>query len=48
MVERFTGLLLHFTPERVAFVSLMTVSMCVVAGILAVRKVLQADPAELF
>jgi putative ABC transport system permease protein len=48
VVERFTGLLLHFTPERVAFVSVMTVSMCVVAGILAVRKVLQADPAELF
>jgi putative ABC transport system permease protein len=48
LVERFTGLLLHFTPERVAFVSVMTVSMCVLAGALAVRKVLQADPAELF
>jgi len=48
VLESFTGLLLHFTAERVAFVSVVTVSMCVFAGILAVRKVLQADPAELF
>ena len=48
VMEAFTGLLLSLTFERIAFVSTVTVLMCVFAGILAVRKVLEADPAELF
>lgn len=48
VMEAFTGLLLTLTFERIAFVSTVTVLMCVFAGILAVRKVLEADPAELF
>jgi putative ABC transport system permease protein len=43
-----TGLLLRLTAERALFVAVLTVCMCVLAGLLAVRKVLQADPAELF
>jgi putative ABC transport system permease protein len=47
-LEAATGMLLNLTAERILFVSVVTVLMCVFAGILAVRKVLQADPAELF
>ncbi|MBP9946631.1 MAG: hypothetical protein KBH14_09560, partial [Vicinamibacteria bacterium] len=47
-LEVATGMLLNLTAERILFVSVVTVLMCVFAGILAVRKVLQADPAELF
>jgi putative ABC transport system permease protein len=43
-----TGLLLHLTPERAAIVLGMTIAMCVVSGLLTIRKVLSADPAELF
>jgi putative ABC transport system permease protein len=43
-----TGLLLHLTPERAGEVLAMTIAMCVVSGLLTIRKVLSADPAELF
>ena len=43
-----TGLLLHLTVERAAIVLGMTIAMCVVSGLLTIRKVLSADPAELF
>lgn len=43
-----TGLLLVLTPGRAGFVLLITAVMCFVSGCLAVRKVLSADPAELF
>jgi ABC-type lipoprotein release transport system permease subunit len=33
---------------RVAVVFLLTCFMCIVAGILAVRKVQRTDPAEVF
>jgi putative ABC transport system permease protein len=36
------------TPERVGVVLALTVGMCVVSGLLAVRKVKTADPADLF
>ncbi|MBK5254683.1 MAG: FtsX-like permease family protein [Vicinamibacteria bacterium] len=48
VLEASTGLLLNLTLPRMALVAGLTVSMCVFAGILALRKVLQADPAELF
>ena len=48
LLSAFTGLLLRVTLPRLAFVSALTILMCVLAGILALRKVLQADPAELF
>lgn len=43
-----TGLLLLHTPIRVGAILICTVLMCVLAGNLAVRKALKADPADLF
>jgi len=43
-----TGLLMQMTPSGIVYVFAMTVSMCVVSGLLAVRKLLAADPASLF
>jgi putative ABC transport system permease protein len=43
-----TGLLLQLTPGRAASVLGLTMAMCVVSGLLTIRKVLAADPAELF
>jgi hypothetical protein len=33
---------------RAAFVFLLTAAMCLFSGVLAMRKVLAADPADLF
>jgi putative ABC transport system permease protein len=43
-----TGLLLQLTVGRAAGVLGLTMAMCVVSGLLTIRKVLSADPAELF
>lgn len=43
-----TGLLLMMTKESVVGVLLLTLTMCILSGILAVRKLLSADPASLF
>lgn len=43
-----TGLLLQLTGSSMLFVFAATVAMCVGSGLLAVRKLLQADPASLF
>ena len=43
-----TGLLLDLTVGRVLGVLLLTLAMCMVSGCLALRRVFQADPAELF
>ena len=43
-----TGLLLQMTWESVAFVLTLTLGMCIASGLLAVRKLLAADPANLF
>jgi putative ABC transport system permease protein len=43
-----TGLPMQLTIGRVALVFVLTVAMCMVSGLLAIRKVLQADPAEVF
>jgi putative ABC transport system permease protein len=47
-LETNTGLPLKLTLGRIAFVLLLTVTMCLVSGFLAVRKVQKADPAEVF
>jgi len=44
----FTGLPLRFTPRGVFLVLGLTVFMCVLSGLLALRKVQEADPAEVF
>jgi len=43
-----TGLLMMLNAPRAGAVLLLTLAMCVASGCLAMRKVLAADPAELF
>jgi len=43
-----TGLLMRMTWDGLLFVLLSTIAMCVASGLLAVRKLLAADPASLF
>jgi len=43
-----TGLLLRMTPQSVLLVLVLTMLMCIASGLLAVRKLLAADPANLF
>jgi putative ABC transport system permease protein len=48
VLAEWTGLLMLLTPPRAALVYLFTLAMCMTSGLLAMRKVLAADPAELF
>ena len=48
MLAQWTGLLMILSFRRAAVVFVLTAVMCVVSGCLAIRKVLAADPAELF
>ena len=48
VLARSTGLLMILNVPRAALVLALTLAMCVVSGCLAMRKVLAADPAELF
>jgi len=48
VLARQTGLLLVLNFQRIMLVLLLTIFMCVGSGCLAMRKVLSADPAELF
>jgi len=48
LLAEITSLALELSWERAAGVFVLTVAMCVVSGIMTVRKVLSADPAELF
>ncbi|WP_428308804.1 ABC transporter permease DevC [Lacipirellula sp.] len=43
-----TGLLLQMTPQAILMVLAMTIAMCIASGLLAVRKLLAVDPANLF
>lgn len=43
-----TGLAMEMTPGTLGLVFGVTVTMCVLSGLLAVRKLLTADPASLF
>lgn len=47
-LQDYTGILMFFTTGRILLVFSLTVFMCIVAGLIAVRKVIQADPAELY
>jgi putative ABC transport system permease protein len=48
VTQRATFLPLSMEPDLFATVLVMTVAMCCVSGILALRKVRAADPAEVF
>ena len=43
-----TSLPLYVTVERASFVFVLTISMCAISALLAVRKVAKIDPAEVF
>lgn len=43
-----TGLLMVMTVQGMLFVLFATIAMCIASGMLAVRKLLAADPASLF
>jgi putative ABC transport system permease protein len=43
-----TGIVTKLTAARVALVFILTLAMCFVAGLLAVRRAIAVDPAELF
>ncbi|OHB76778.1 MAG: hypothetical protein A2W31_12565 [Planctomycetes bacterium RBG_16_64_10] len=43
-----TGLLMMLSIPRAAWVLLLTLTMCIISGCLAMRRVLAADPADLF
>lgn len=47
-VEDYTGILMAFTAGRMLLIFFLTVFMCTVAGVIAVKKVIKADPAELY
>jgi len=48
MLTAITGIVTKLTLARVALVLALTIGMCLVSGLLALRKALTADPAELF
>jgi putative ABC transport system permease protein len=48
LLSELTELPLYLTLPRVAIVFTLTCFMCVASGLLAVRKVQQSDPAEVF
>jgi putative ABC transport system permease protein len=48
LLANATGLLLRMTPGSMALVLALTLAMCIASGLLAVRKLLSADPANLF
>ena len=48
LLAGWTGLLLRLTVGRAVFVFILTLTMCIASGCLAIRKVVSMDPAELF
>lgn len=47
-LSRLTGLLMELTLGRIALIYVLTLAMCIVSGCLAIRKVLELEPADLF
>jgi putative ABC transport system permease protein len=47
-LAEWTGLVMRLTLGRLALVFCLTLVMCTISGLLAVRKLISADPASLF
>ncbi len=47
-VERESGMPMFMTPRIIVTVLLLAIAICVVSGMAALRKLYQADPADLF
>lgn len=48
ILHQATGILMFLTPGRVLLILGLTAGMCVLSGLFALRRVLKADPAELY
>ena len=48
IIQYSTGILMFMTPWRIIFVFILTIMMCLAASFFAMKKVLNADPAELY
>jgi putative ABC transport system permease protein len=48
VLEHFSGLPMLLDPWRIGKVLGLTTAMCLISGLLALRKLLRADPASLF
>jgi putative ABC transport system permease protein len=48
LLENHTGIRMWMTPARAAAVLALTALMCLLSGLLAGRRAMRADPAELF
>jgi putative ABC transport system permease protein len=48
LIEYKSGMPMYMTPQILLYVLLLAVGMCVVSGLAALRKLFQADPADLF
>lgn len=48
LMESQTGLTMALTPLRIAAILLLTLIMCLVAGLVALYKVIRIDPADCF
>lgn len=48
LLEYFAGLPMFFTTLRIVGIFGLTLCMCVISGLLALRKLVRADPASLF
>lgn len=46
-IWRRTGIVMRQTPDRVGFVLALTLLMCLGAGLIALRRATEADPAEI-
>lgn len=47
-LQAYTSVPMHLTFFRMAAVFVLTLAMCVVSALIAVRKAIEADPAEVF
>jgi putative ABC transport system permease protein len=47
-IQWTVGLPMLFTPTRILLVLCLTTAMCLISGVLALRRLLSADPASLF
>jgi putative ABC transport system permease protein len=48
VLHKVSGMLMELSPGRIVVVFVLTVLMCAMSGLLAIRRVLHADPAEVF
>ncbi len=48
LLEDMTGIVMFQTPGRALIIFVLTVIMCVMAGFIAVKRVVKADPADVF